>query len=197
MIGLFTKNIDGVWFGAACDEQRVFVTSFAHTVQDVLRGLLESVPFEVPFEAFPKPSPLAEKVFTSLKSVYDGKGTKLTLPLAPEHLTPYNVKVLEVCSLIPVGYVASYSAVAKAAGGGARSVGRVMAANPFAPLVPCHRVVKSDFTLGGYGGGLNVKAELLAREKRGYKSREDIPVDSKRLRVFPVEFALEKLRAKK
>ena len=197
MIGLFTKNIDRVWFGVACDEQRVFGTSFAHTVEDVLRSLLDSLPSDVPFETFPKPSPLAEKVLTSLKSVYDGKGSKLTLPLAPEHLTPYNVKVLEVCSMIPVGYVASYSAVAKAAGGGARSVGRVMAANPFAPLVPCHRVVKSDFTLGGYGGGLTVKAELLTREKRGYKNREGIPVGNKKLQVYPVEVALEKLREKK
>jgi len=39
-----------------------------------------------------------------------------------------------------------------------------MANNCFAPLVPCHRVVKSDFTLGGYGGGLKVKIALLKKE---------------------------------
>jgi hypothetical protein len=68
-----------------------------------------------------------------------------------------------------------------------------MAANPFAPIVPCHRVVRSDFTLGGYGGGLNLKAEILTREKRGNNVPKKIPVMSKRLRIFPVEFALAKL----
>jgi methylated-DNA-[protein]-cysteine S-methyltransferase len=197
MIGLFTKDFGGVWFGVACDEQRVFGTSFADTVQNVLRYLLNYVPFDVPFETFPKPSPLAEKTFESMKSVYSGKGTTQTLPLAPEHLTAYNIKVLEACSMIPVGYVASYGALAKAAGGSSRSVGRVMAANPFAPLVPCHRVVRSDFSLGGYGGGLDVKAELLKREKRGYDLKQRIPVGNKSLLVVPVEVVFKKLKEKK
>ncbi len=71
---------------------------------------------------------------------------------------------------IPLGYVTSYGAIAKAVGGSPRAVGNVMASNPFAPIVPCHRVVKSDLTLGGYGGGLKVKVELLSREKRGFSS---------------------------
>jgi hypothetical protein len=72
-----------------------------------------------------------------------------------------------------------------------------MAANPFAPVVPCHRVVRSDFTLGGYGGGLDVKLAILTREKRGYKVEQKIPVDGKKLRVFPVEFVLRKLKETK
>jgi hypothetical protein len=69
-----------------------------------------------------------------------------------------------------------------------------MASNPFAPIVPCHRVVRSDFTLGGFGGGLDLKAEMLTREKRGMNSPREIPVANKKLRVFPVEFALDKLK---
>ena len=101
--------------------------------------------------------------------------------------------MLEAASLIPVGYAASYSSIAKAAGGSPRAVGRVMASNPFVPIVPCHRVVSSDFTLGGYGGGLNVKLEFLVREKRGYTSPREIPLGGKKLQVFPVEFVLRKL----
>jgi hypothetical protein len=69
-----------------------------------------------------------------------------------------------------------------------------MAANPFAPIIPCHRVVSSDFTLGGYGGGLNVKLEFLVREKRGYTSPREIPVGDKKLQVFPIELVLRKLK---
>jgi alkylated DNA nucleotide flippase Atl1 len=78
-------------------------------------------------------------------------------------------------------------------GGGPRAVGNIMAANPFAPIVPCHRVVKSDFTLGGYGGGLKVKLELLRREKRGFSALKEIEANGGRLQVFPVEYVLRNL----
>jgi hypothetical protein len=68
-----------------------------------------------------------------------------------------------------------------------------MAANPFAPIVPCHRVVKSDFSLGGYGGGLKVKLSLLGREKRGYSTSKEIEVNGRHLQVFPVEYVLRDL----
>jgi len=72
-----------------------------------------------------------------------------------------------------------------------------MAMNPFAPIVPCHRVVSSDFTLGGYGGGLKAKLAFLNREKRGYTVEREIPVGDKKLRVFPVEFVLKNLEKSK
>jgi len=68
-----------------------------------------------------------------------------------------------------------------------------MASNPFAPIVPCHRVVSSDFTLGGYGGGLTVKRAFLIREKRGHTSPQEIPFGDRKLQVFPVEIVLRKL----
>jgi alkylated DNA nucleotide flippase Atl1 len=68
-----------------------------------------------------------------------------------------------------------------------------MASNPFAPIVPCHRVVKSDFTLGGYGGGLKVKVELLSREKRGFSRSKEVQVSGGSLTVFPAEYALKRL----
>jgi methylated-DNA-[protein]-cysteine S-methyltransferase len=60
----------------------------------------------------------------------------------------------------------TYSQLARAAGSprGGRAAGRVMANNPFALLIPCHRVVGSDYTLRGFGGGLEMKEWLLARE---------------------------------
>jgi O-6-methylguanine DNA methyltransferase len=89
--------------------------------------------------------------------------------------------------------VSSYGGVAKAVGGGPRAVGNVMARNPFPPIVPCHRVVGSDLTLGGYGGGLDVKRSFLVRERRGYTSEREVPVNGKKLHVFPVESVLRRL----
>jgi len=197
MMGVYTKNVDGVWFGVACDVQRVFGTSFASSQQEALRSLLSGIPFNVPFQAFSEPSAFAEDVLESVRNVYDGKGVSQGVPLATEYLPVYTRTVLEVTFLVPVGYVASYGSIAKAAGGSPRAVGNVMARNPFAPVVPCHRVVSTDFTLGGYGGGLDVKLEILTREKRGYRSPREIPVGSKKLLVFPVEFVLGKWKKRK
>jgi methylated-DNA-[protein]-cysteine S-methyltransferase len=193
LIGLYAKNVDGVWFGVACDEQRVFGTSFSTSEQRALKSLLDSMPFNVPFQVFSEPSAFAEDVLALVKNVYAGKDVSHGFPLATEHLPAYTRRVLDVAALIPAGYVASYGSVAKAAGGSPRAVGNVMAANPFAPVVPCHRVVCADFTLGGYGGGLDVKLELLIREKRGYKSSREITVGDRKLQVFPVEVVLKKL----
>ena len=193
MISLYTKNIKGVWFGVAYDREKVFATTFAFSEKRTLQGLLESVPFNVPFQHLEKPSVFAEHALGLLRNIYDGKDVSHSFSLATEHLSNYARKVIEIVSSIPLGYVASYGSVARAAGGSPRAVGRVMALNPFAPIVPCHRVVSSDFTLGGYGGGLKVKLDFLKREKRGYAAKREIPVDDRKLQVFPVEFVLRKL----
>lgn len=193
MISLYTKNIKGVWFGVAYDKEEVFATTFAFSEKRTLQGLLESVPFNIPFQHLEKPSVFAEHALGLLRNIYDGKDVSHSFSLATEHLSNYARKVIEIVSLIPLGYVASYGSVARAAGGSPRAVGRVMALNPFAPIVPCHRVVSSDFTLGGYGGGLKVKLDFLNREKRGYTAKREIPVNGKKLQVFPAEFVLRKV----
>jgi O-6-methylguanine DNA methyltransferase len=193
MIGIYTKKVGDVWFGVACAEQRVFSTAFADSQQKALKKLFRGIPFNVSFQVQAEPSAFAETVFTSLKKIYDGNSDSLKLSLATEHLSAYTRKVLETVSLVPAGYVTSYGAVAKAAGGSPRSVGRVMASNTFAPVVPCHRVVSSDFTLGGYGGGLTVKLEFLIREKRANTSPREIHVGDRKLRIFPVQRVVRKL----
>ena len=193
MIGLYTKKNKGVWFGVACNEKEIFATSFSSNKETTLQDLLSNIPFDVSFCSPEKPSLLAERVLDLLKDVYDGKEVFHSFSLATEHLSRYAQNVIKVVSLIPLGYVTSYGSVAKVAGGSPRAVGRVMASNPFAPIVPCHRVVSSDFTLGGYGGGLNAKLEFLRRENRGYTSKREIPLKNGKLQLFPVEFLLKQL----
>lgn len=81
--------------------------------------------------------------------------------------TAFTRRIYEVVCSIPRGATMTYAEVAAEAGrpGAARAVGTAMAANRFAPVIPCHRVVGSDGSLRGYGGGLEMKRSLLAVER--------------------------------
>lgn len=85
--------------------------------------------------------------------------------------TEFEKKVYLTVSKIPKGEVRSYKWVAKAVGrpGSARAVGNALNRNPYAPTVPCHRVVKSDGSIGGYSKGIKLKKRLLKREGVDYK----------------------------
>ena len=74
--------------------------------------------------------------------------------------------VLERTAAIPFGETRTYGEVAAAAGSprAFRAAGRALGANPIPIVVPCHRVLRSGGALGGYGGGLDVKRELLTLE---------------------------------
>lgn len=67
---------------------------------------------------------------------------------------------------IPRGKITTYALLARAVGKpkGARAVGNACNANPFAPKVPCHRIVKSDGSIGGYAQGVKRKKALLIHE---------------------------------
>jgi methylated-DNA-[protein]-cysteine S-methyltransferase len=193
MMNLSAKAIDHVWFGTACSEEKVFATAFAFNQKNCLQNLLRNIPYNVPFQHSEKATLFAEHVINLLKDIYDGKEISFGFSLSMDHLSAYSKRVIETVFLVPLGYVTSYGLAAKAAGGSPRSVGRVMASNPFPLIVPCHRVVRSDFTLGGYGGGLDVKLEILRRERKGYASKRKVSLDGEKLMVFPVEFVLKRM----
>jgi methylated-DNA-[protein]-cysteine S-methyltransferase len=79
---------------------------------------------------------------------------------------PYHGKVLRALDEIPRGNVSTYGAVASRTGapGGARAAGQGCANNPFPIVHPCHRVIRADGSLGGFGGGLPLKRALLEME---------------------------------
>lgn len=83
-----------------------------------------------------------------------------------EGVDGFTRRVLLADHAIPRGRVMTYGGLAVRMGvpGGARAVGNVMAGNPFPLVIPCHRVVRSDGSLGGFGGGLPMKRALLAME---------------------------------
>jgi len=196
MVDIHVKNIEGVWFGTAYDKNKIVATTFTSNEKKALQYLLHNIPFNVSFQRVENTSTFANQVIDAMKKIYDGKDIACNFSLATENLTKYAKTVIETVSLIPVGCVASYGSVAKSAGGSPRAVGRVMATNPFPPIVPCHRVVGSDFSLCGYGGGLKLKFEILKRERRGFASKREIQVNKTKLEVFPVEFVLERTKRK-
>ena len=77
----------------------------------------------------------------------------------------FNERCYEILKKVPKGKVTTYKEIAKALGSkGYRAVGNAMNKNPNAPKVPCHRVVRTDGSLGGYAYGLKKKIELLNSE---------------------------------
>lgn len=80
--------------------------------------------------------------------------------------SPFAKRVWEAMLRIPKGKVATYQTIAKWAGNSkaSRAVGNACNANPFAPLAPCHRVVSSNGTIGGFAHGPKKKINLLKRE---------------------------------
>jgi methylated-DNA-[protein]-cysteine S-methyltransferase len=80
--------------------------------------------------------------------------------------SPFQQQVLRANHAIPRGSVSTYRLIAEHIGNphGARAVGTALATNPFPIVIPCHRVIRSDSALGGYGGGMTMKRTLLERE---------------------------------
>lgn len=88
--------------------------------------------------------------------------------------TAFQEKVWQELRKIPLGQTRSYADIAAAIGqpGAVRAVGTANGDNPVAVLVPCHRVIRSDGSLGGYAGGLERKKRLLAAEGVAAASRQ-------------------------
>jgi AraC family transcriptional regulator of adaptative response/methylated-DNA-[protein]-cysteine methyltransferase len=115
-------------------------------------------------------SALRKTVAAILKHL-SSTGPHLDLPL-DIRATAFQRQVWEKLRTIPVGETMSYGEVAKSLGnpGAVRAVGRACATNPIAVVIPCHRVVREDRSLGGYRWGIDRKKKLLDQEKRLTKS---------------------------
>jgi O-6-methylguanine DNA methyltransferase len=102
-----------------------------------------------------------------LEAYFAGRLRKFMMPLDLRG-TPFQLKVWRALRGIPYGQTRSYSDIARKVGRprAFRAVGQANHRNPMAIVVPCHRVVAADGSLGGYGGGLKMKQFLLDLEKR-------------------------------
>ncbi|HPF18632.1 MAG TPA: methylated-DNA--[protein]-cysteine S-methyltransferase [Bacillota bacterium] len=113
-----------------------------------------------------KETPLLQKTQKELKEYFAGKRRTFHIPLAPEG-TPFQLKAWEGLRTIPYGETRTYKQMAEYAGcpKGYRAIGLANNRNPISLIIPCHRVIGSDGTLVGFGGGLDKKELLLNLEK--------------------------------
>ena len=100
-----------------------------------------------------------------LEEYFAGGRREFSFALAPEG-TPFQKRVWQALREIPYGETISYLELARRVGSprGFRAVGQANGHNPISIIVPCHRVIAADGSLGGYGGGLERKRFLLALE---------------------------------
>lgn len=103
---------------------------------------------------------------TQLEEYFAGKRIDFDLQLDPSG-TPFQQAVWAALQTIPYGQTVSYGDIARQIGkpSAVRAVGAANGRNPLPIVVPCHRVIGADGSLTGYGGGLEIKRELLAMER--------------------------------
>ncbi|MFN2526168.1 MAG: methylated-DNA--[protein]-cysteine S-methyltransferase [Actinomycetota bacterium] len=108
-----------------------------------------------------------DDVRRQLEEYFAGRLQSFSLRVDLNRLAPFQRSVLKATKTIPYGRVSTYRRVADKAGNAAavRATGNALGANPVPIVVPCHRVLRTDGTLGGYGGGLEVKRLLLDLEE--------------------------------
>jgi len=108
-----------------------------------------------------------EEALRQLCAYFAGELTRFDLQLAPQG-TPFQQRVWNALREIPYGETRTYGEQARRIGNAAavRAVGAANGRNPLAIVVPCHRVIGSDGSLTGFGGGLAAKRTLLELERR-------------------------------
>lgn len=110
-----------------------------------------------------------------LNEYFEGKRKEFSLKLNP-YGTEFQKKVWNALLQIPYGETRSYKEIAEAIGNekACRAVGMANHNNPIICIIPCHRVIGSDGSLTGYGGGLDVKEKLLDLEKTYNRKGENL-----------------------
>lgn len=109
---------------------------------------------------------LAKLLIEEVGLYFNGERMSFSAAIDWSGYTPYQRKVLEIVKAIPYGEARTYGEVAQEAGNprGARAVGGVMRANRTPLVIPCHRVLGTGGSLGGFSGGLELKKYLLNHE---------------------------------
>ncbi len=131
----------------------------------VARGLTP-VPDLTPTPEFGASQATAGRAIAQLQEYFEGRRDRFDVPLDFAGVTPFTRAVLDATAEVPFGRLSTYRDIATRIGkpGATRAVGNALGRNPIPVIVPCHRVVRSGGSLGGYTGGVAIKERLLALE---------------------------------
>ena len=146
---------------AAASRVGLVTLSYEDHADETLKDLSRWVP-----GALTKATTRLDEVRLQLDEYFAGKRTDFDLPIDWALVKGYARDVLKATAEIPFGQVMSYAQVAAATGRekAVRAAGNALGSNPIPIVIPCHRVVRSDGTVGGYTGGLDKKLFLLGLE---------------------------------
>jgi len=113
-------------------------------------------------------TPIIARTREWLRAYFAGESADISGLTLEMRGAPFERRVWEALKNIPAGTTTTYGAIARDIGSpdASRAVGMANGANPIAIIVPCHRVIGSNGTLTGYGGGLETKSWLLSHERR-------------------------------
>jgi len=163
---VYSRSLGDAYFSVVFDDrQRIWASAFSLKSEEEakstsLRGVEEPV-VEPPREG----KKFAMSVLRTMRTIFNGGEVDKGFELYFDRLSDFSRKVLEVTAGIPKGKVLTYGAIGRMLKTSPRAVGGALSRNPFVLLVPCHRVVKSDGSLGGYSIlGQEVKRGILDRE---------------------------------
>jgi methylated-DNA-[protein]-cysteine S-methyltransferase len=142
--------------------------------EDGLCGVHYGVPTAFQKEESERAAAYLEQAASQLAAYFSGKLKVFTVALSSQAGTPFQKRVWEELAKIPYGETVSYAGLARRAGceTAVRAVGTANGKNPFAIVVPCHRVIATNGSLGGYNGGLERKSQLLALERQVTRSEK-------------------------
>lgn len=149
---------------AAADEKSLYLLEFAD--RRMLASQLSRLAKRLACAFVPGENEILEQTEREIAEYFDGRRREFTVPVSYPG-TEFQRSVWQQLRLVPYGETSTYEAVARAVGNSraVRAVGRANGANRLAIILPCHRIVRSDGTLSGYGGGVRRKEWLLAHER--------------------------------
>ena len=150
------------WMGLAASERGVAAIVLPRVSRS---AVADALPLEAASSNRP-PSAILMRARRQLTEYLAGARTSFDLPLDLSRGTVFQRLVWKTLRAIPYGELWSYRGLASRVGGVqyARAVGGAVGANPLPIIVPCHRVVAQDSTIGGFSSGLPAKRRLLALE---------------------------------
>ena len=149
------------WLGVARSERGVQHLQLPRPTREQALGILQ--------REFPTGTVVADiprEIERELREYAEGRGRSFSVALDLAALKPFQRAVLAAIRNIPFGETRTYGWVAREIGNpkAARAVGQALHTNPIPIIIPCHRVIASDGSLGGYGGGVPMKQKLLKLE---------------------------------
>jgi methylated-DNA-[protein]-cysteine S-methyltransferase len=157
-------------FGFVGTSARLLSTYLPRGKRDLLRCIQRDWPEAV------ETADLLPRFRRELNDYFAGRTVRFTVSIDLSKQPPFFRAVYEACRKVPYGKTASYLDLARAAGSpnAARAVGQAMARNPMPLVIPCHRIVSADGSLGGFSSprGLQLKSRLLRLERGGGRMRD-------------------------